>query len=101
MLTDFSAARIATVNAYDRWKAANRQYERIVDLFRDERVIADAIGRGHHLNLCLLAAVSSARVERTLRRLLTSLDMQDWLENGARAMPTAGTARAPNRRAPC
>ena len=100
MNEDISAARIATVNAYDRWKAASRQYERIIDLFGDERLIAEAIARGHHLNLCLMAAVSSARAERTLRRLLTRLDLQNWLDSGASVANQPGRAGF-KRQAPC
>lgn len=99
MHTKMSAARIASLDAYDRWKAANRSYERVLDALRDEHRMSDAIARGHHLNLCVLVAMASARVETACKRLVTKLDLQDWFEDGASASKP-GPSRF-SQRAPC
>ena len=95
------SARAASVNAYDRWKAAKRHYEHALDAFRDERRLSETIARGHHLNLCILAAVTSARVETAGRDLATKLDRQDWFEKGQPAPPKISQLPRVTPRAPC
>lgn len=94
------AARVACLDAYDRWKAATSYYERVLEVIRDERSMSEAVATGHHLNLCVLAAVASSRVEIACKRLAIRLDLQDWFENGA---PSAKHGQPPPfiRRAPC
>ena len=83
-LRSSSTVRVASLDAYDRWQSANKDYKRLLDLFADEERVCEAISRGRHLTLCYRIAVSSEHVETARQSLVTLLDRQEGADFSCR-----------------